>query len=267
MWAYLRKVLCPCLGQRTATALIVLPAVSGLGMISVDLMGPAAPPPMPTATTAPPVAAPTPARRVAVPRMADLMPGPSRRAPAVPPSTTATPTPQLLTSPSAPTRVDIPAIDVAAPLIPLSDASNGAIDVPPSNRPYLAGWYNKSVTPGLQGRTVILGHLDSSYSGPAVFYYLGALKRGQTVSVTRQDGIVVVYRIDGSSIQGKNEFPVEQIYGPSRRPELRLITCGGSYVKGTGWSDNIIVYAHMVSWHNATPTEARRPLRHDTPKR
>lgn len=163
--------------------------------------------------------------------------------------------------------MDIPAIDVAAPLYFVGDTSDGAIDVPPTNKPYLAGWYNKSVTPGQKGRTVIVGHLDSNYSGPAVFYYLGALKRGQTVTVTRQDGIVVVYRVDGASMQPKNKFPVEEIYGSSERAELRLITCGGSFDKKTGWSDNIIVYAHMVSWHRAIPAEARRPLRHDTPDR
>ena len=257
MWSYLRKVLRPLLGRRTATTLIVLAAISGIGLIFVDTLGQAAPPPMPTATTAPPVAAP---------RVEEHTGAPSRASAPVAPSPTPTPTtPQLLTSVSKPTRVDIPAIDVAAPIYFVGDASDGTIDVPPTNRPYLAGWYNKSVPPGQQGRTVILGHLDSNYSGPAVFYYLGALKRGQKVTVTRQDGIVVVYQVDGASMQPKNKFPAEQIYGTSERAELRLITCGGSFDKKTGWSDNIIVYAHMVSWHRATPAEARRPLHHDTP--
>ncbi|MGW5360211.1 class F sortase [Actinopolymorpha pittospori] len=257
MRSYLRKVLRPHLGGRTATTLIVLAAITGIGLIFVDTLGQAAPPPMPTATTAPPVAAPRVEEPTAVPSRAS--------APVVPSPTPTPTTPQLLTSASKPVRVDIPAIDVAAPIYFVGDARDGTIDVPPSNRPYLAGWYNKSVTPGQQGRTVILGHLDSNYSGPAVFYYLGALKRGQKVTVTRQDGIVVVYQIDGTSMQPKNKFPVEQIYGPSDRSELRLITCGGTYAKGTGYSDNIIVYAHMVSWHRATPAEARRPVRLDTP--
>ncbi len=149
----------------------------------------------------------------------------------------------------------------------LGDASNGAIAVPPANKPYLAGWYNHGVTPGQPGRTVIVGHLDSRYSGPAVFYELGRLRRGDVITVTRRDGIVVVYRVDGASHQPKNRFPGDQIDGPSGRSELRLITCGGTYRKEVGWSDNIIVYAHTTSWHHATRADRTRPLRHDTPRR
>jgi sortase (surface protein transpeptidase) len=121
------------------------------------------------------------------------------------------------------------------------------------NKPHLAGWYKFGATPGQPGRTVIVGHLDSRYSGRAVFYDLGSVRRGETVTVTRRDGIEVVYRVDGASIQPKDKFPAEQIYAPSSRSELRLITCGGRFDEATGWSDNIIVYAHMVSWYR-TPT-------------
>jgi sortase (surface protein transpeptidase) len=172
----------------------------------------------------------------------------------------ADPSPHLLESRSAPTRVDIPSIGVAAPAGGVGNASNGAIGVPPANKPHLAGWYSQGATPGQPGRTVIVGHLDSKYSGPAVFYDLGALRGGETVTVTRRDGITVVYRVDGASIQPKDQFPADQIYAPSSRSELRLITCGGSFHKETGWSDNIIVYAHMISWHRAPDDEFERLL-------
>lgn len=229
-------------GRRGIAALSVLAAVIGVGLISTDGLGRTAPPPMPVATAPPPQA------------QAHTIGGSATPAPA-------------LTSRSSPTRVDIPAIKVAAPLVPLGDASDGTIAVPPANKPYVAGWYTRGVTPGEPGRTVIVGHLDSRYSGPAVFYRLGALRQGQTVTLTRRDRIVVVYRVDGSSIQPKDEFPAAQIYQPSDRSELRLITCGGTYAKQTGWSNNVIVYAHMIGWHRATPAELRRPLRHDTPRR
>ncbi|MET9022711.1 sortase [Actinopolymorpha sp. NPDC004070] len=156
-------------------------------------------------------------------------------------------------------RLDIGAIDVAAPLVAVGNAPDGTIGVPPAEKPYLAGWYKYSVTPGRPGRTVILGHLDSRFGRrhTAVFYRLGALSRGQKVAVRRADGIVVEYVIDGASLQSKANLPIGQIYGKSERSELRLITCGGTYGKSVGWSGNIVVYGHMTSWHRTTGAERK----------
>jgi sortase (surface protein transpeptidase) len=148
---------------------------------------------------------------------------------------------------SRPVRIDIPAIDVSAPVSPVGLAGNGAIDLPPADKPHQAGWYEPSATPGQRGRSVIVGHLDSRYSGPAVFYRLGELHPGHTVKVIGQDGIVTVFRVDATSLHPRNQFPASFVLGPSTRPELRLITCGGNYHKSTGWSHNIIVSAHLVT--------------------
>jgi len=46
----------------------------------------------------------------------------------------------------------------------------------------------------------------------------------------------------------KSHFPTSQVYGNVDRPELRLITCGGTRVSdGGGYPDNVIVYASLVS--------------------
>jgi hypothetical protein len=37
------------------------------------------------------------------------------------------------------------------------------------------------------------------------------------------------------------------VYGSSSRPVLVLITCGGPYTEGSGYRDNVIVYARSVS--------------------
>ena len=43
-------------------------------------------------------------------------------------------------------------------------------------------------------------------------------------------------------------FPTASVYGKSRSPSLRLITCGGPFDQATGhYVDNIIVYAHLVA--------------------
>lgn len=267
--------------RRAAAALIlVLTAVSGIGLIVSDQLGRAATPPMPVATTPPPVPVattppPEPAATV-LPKQAAKTSQPK------PISTTgessrhriASPTPdpsptQLPTTNARPVRLDIGAIDVAAPLIAVGNAKDGTIGVPPEKRPYLAGWYKYSAAPGEPGRTVIVGHLDSRFSSryTAVFYRLGALKRGQKIAVRRADGVIVEYVVDGTSLQSKADFPASQIYGKSKRPELRLITCGGTYDHAVGWTGNVIVYAHMVSWHRATSGERKKPMHFDTPPR
>ncbi|WP_139239098.1 class F sortase [Actinopolymorpha cephalotaxi] len=262
--------------------MFLLVAVSGIGLIVSDQLGRAAPPPTPVATTPPTEpagttgpAATTPPRK----QPAKALPPPQLNiadrswldrlaSPAPRPTSTPVPT-QLPTANARPVRVDIGAIDVAAPLIAVGNAKDGTIGVPPEKKPYLAAWYKYSAAPGELGRTVIVGHLDSRFSRryTAVFYRLGALKRGQKVTVRRADGVVVEYVVDGASLQSKANFPVGQIYGKSKRPELRLITCGGTYDKATGWSGNVVVYAHMISWHHATSAERKKPMHLDTPPR
>ncbi|MET9022772.1 class F sortase [Actinopolymorpha sp. NPDC004070] len=261
--------------------MLVLMAVSGVGLIASDQLGQAAPPPMPVATTPPPEPAastppPEPAASTPPPKQAakTSQPKPTNTTGGSSRNRSASPTPgpsstQLPTTNARPVRVDIGAIDVAAPLIGVGNAPDGTIGIPPENKPYLAAWYKYSAAPGEPGRTVIVGHLDSRFSSQytAVFYRLGALKRGQKLTVRRADGVVVEYVVDGASLQSKANFPAGQIYGKSRRSELRLITCGGTYSKKTGWSGNVIVYAHMVSWHYATSAERRKPMHLDTPPR
>lgn len=234
--------------------ILMLVAMCGLGLIVSDQLGRAAPPPMPVATTPPPEPITTP-----VGSSRDRMASPSPPRESTPP----------LSTNARPVRIDIAAIGVAAPLVAVGNAPDGTIGVPPPKKPYLAAWYKYSVTPGRPGRTVIVGHLDSRFSRSytAVFYRLGALKRGEKVTVRRADDVVVEYVVDGASLQSKEEFPADQIYGKSERSELRLITCGGTYKKGTGWSSNIVVYGHMVSWHRTTNMERKAPIHHDTPPR
>jgi hypothetical protein len=51
----------------------------------------------------------------------------------------------------------------------LGVAASGAIQVPPLGNHDLAGWYDRSVTPGQRGSSVILGHVDSP-TGTSVFF-------------------------------------------------------------------------------------------------
>jgi hypothetical protein len=148
---------------------------------------------------------------------------------------------------SAPVRIEISTLGVDAPVMPLGLNSDGTVQVPPLNNHNLAGWYTGSVTPGQDGTSVILGHVDS-YQGVSVFYSIKNLKPGDQVSILRTDGSTAVFTVDSVEMVAKVAFPSSAVYGNTSYPSLRLITCGGPFDAATGeYQDNIVVYAHLAA--------------------
>lgn len=140
-----------------------------------------------------------------------------------------------------PVRVQIPAIGVDSTLVDLGIGANKAIEVPAD--PARVGWLDTTPAPGQQGPAVLAGHVDS-VTGPAVFFHLKQLKVGDAISVTRRDGTAVSFTVDGVQTYAKTAFPTQETYGPVPVPALRLITCGGSYIKSAGgYQDNVVVFA------------------------
>lgn len=131
------------------------------------------------------------------------------------------------------------------PLTGLGLTPAGSLAVPPAERENLAGWYEAGTTPGETGTAIVAGHVDNA-EGPAVFYRLGALKKGSTVEVDRRDGSTAVFTVDSVEVYAARDFPDEKVYGAARRPELRVITCGGGYSRTTGYQGNVVVFAHLT---------------------
>ena len=147
---------------------------------------------------------------------------------------------------SVPVRVIIPAISVNAPLTEVGLTTDRTVQTPPLNDHNLAGWYKYSVTPGQTGSSLIVGHVDS-YTGPSVFSRLKELRKGDTVQVSRADGHLVTFTVDGVQLASKTAFPTQAVYQNTGYPSLRLVTCGGPFDYSSGhYLDNIIVYAHLL---------------------
>ena len=147
---------------------------------------------------------------------------------------------------SMPMTIEIPAIKVNAPVTRLDLNTNGTIQVPPLDDHNLAGWYDRSVMPGAEGTSVILGHVDD-YAGPSVFYNIKNLRKGDAIYVTRADGRTAVFAVDGVQKAAKTNFPTSDVYGNVPYPALRLVTCGGPFNAKTGeYLDSIVVYAHLA---------------------
>ena len=138
----------------------------------------------------------------------------------------------------------IPRIGVrASQFVGLGLADNGEIEVP--RNPDTPGWFTPGPSPGQLGPAVIAGHVDGT-SGPAVFYRLAELQPGDRVKIDRRDGSTAVFTVDRVVSFEKAAFPTRAVYGPTRRAELRLITCGGQYDTQTGYLRNTVVFAHLV---------------------
>ncbi|MFD5566395.1 class F sortase [Streptomyces cadmiisoli] len=148
-------------------------------------------------------------------------------------------------APSPPDRIRIPAIRVDAPLTGLGLTPTGSLDVPPAADKNLAGWYEAGTTPGETGTAIVAGHVDNA-DGPAVFYRLGALKRGSVIEVDRRDGGVARFSVDAVEVYDAKNFPDRKVYGAAPRPELRVITCGGGYSRDSGYRGNVVVFAHLT---------------------
>lgn len=140
-----------------------------------------------------------------------------------------------------PVRIRIPVARVDSGLQRLRKAPNGAIQVP--SDPDVAGWYVEGPRPGQRGPAVILGHVDSR-AGPAVFYKVPWLRRGDIIHIDRSDKTTANFRVTRVLRVPKSRFPSELVYAPTLDTSLRLVTCGGIFDRRTGsYRDNVIVFA------------------------
>ncbi|MGH3942338.1 MAG: class F sortase [Pseudonocardiaceae bacterium] len=149
---------------------------------------------------------------------------------------------------SAPLSVQIPAIGLATDrLIDLGLAEDRTLEVPGDAG--TAGWFTLSPTPGELGPSVLAGHVNYK-SVPGVFSRLHEMHPGDTITIDRADGTSAVFTTYQVDLYPKSDFPTEQVYGNTDQPELRLITCGGSFDPAArSYRDNVVVFAKLTSAH------------------
>ncbi|MDM7831859.1 class F sortase [Cellulomonas edaphi] len=230
----------PGAGRRRTVATVLGTALllGGSAAVLVGLHDQQPAPPVPAAAEAP-----APATTPAAPP-APAPPAPAPPAPASPTSATRAPAP--VKKVPRPVEVSIPSLRISSKLLTLGLADDGTIAVPARGPHYdRAAWFDGSPRPGAVGPAVIEGHVDGP-DGPSVFHQLGAIAKGARVTVTRADGSKVHFVVDGVASYPKSNFPVTKVYANTSRPELRLITCGGAFDRGTGhYVDNTVVFAHQ----------------------
>lgn len=144
---------------------------------------------------------------------------------------------------SIPVRLRIPRIGVSSRLQRLGQEPNKTVEVPTDWD--VAGWYAPGTRPGDPGSAVMLGHVDSK-SGPAVFFRLRELRRGDQIEVIRADRSRVRFAVERIDQYDKQRFPTDDVYYPTLTPTLRLVTCGGEFDPASGhYRANVIVFATL----------------------
>ena len=142
-----------------------------------------------------------------------------------------------------PVRLEIPRLGVDAGVVDLALTAED-VEVPDDFDDI--GWWVQTRRPGEVGPAVLGGHVDSR-SGPAVFFRLHELEPGDRVVVHGEDGTSRTFEVDEGVQVDKYERPPEVFGFGQRRPELRLITCGGDFDPAAGhYEDNYVVFAHLV---------------------
>lgn len=142
-------------------------------------------------------------------------------------------------------ELTIPKIGVDSSLIGLGLNPDRTLAVPSLDAPMQASWYTGGPVPGDVGPAVVLGHIDA-HGRPAVFYRLRELGAGDQVKIRRADGSVATFTVVRKEEAAKTRFPTQEVYANTPAPELRLITCAGSFDRAKhSYRDNIIVFAKL----------------------
>lgn len=145
-----------------------------------------------------------------------------------------------------PQSLVIPKLNVTTTVEEVGEDSEGKMDVPKGV--YNVGWYNLGFKPGEKGAAVMAGHLDTVTGAPAVFYYLEQLQVGDQVIVTGGNNKQLIFEVTNVQNYPFDQVPLGQVFGPSEKPMLNLITCTGTWDTGArNYSNRLVVYTQLKS--------------------
>jgi sortase A len=144
-----------------------------------------------------------------------------------------------------PHKIDIPTLGIEADVISLGLTKDGAMDVPKNDND--VAWFSPGYRPGTPGHAVLAGHVDSK-TGPAVFYKLGKLSKGDKIILTDQDKKKLTFKVISKAKYPYDDAPLEEIFGPSDAVLLNVITCTGAYSRSKGThQERLVVTAQLIS--------------------
>ena len=142
---------------------------------------------------------------------------------------------------SLPLNLRIPAINVDALIEQVGLTLGGAVAVPKG--PTNVAWYSLGPIPGEIGSSVIVGHYGWKDNIVAVFDNLNKLKIGDKISVTNENGEVIIFTVIKSKTYNENDSPRDVFISTDGKAHLNLITCKGVWDKNDkSYSERLVVF-------------------------
>lgn len=139
---------------------------------------------------------------------------------------------QLLSSPPT---VEVPVLDVQAPLVAVGFDEDGGMEIPQDVNEI--GIWKYGTAPG--DNVVLVGHVSSRTQGRGVFYDIRDLQSGDVVFLGDDS-----FTVRETATMLKRDLPVEEIFIGDSVEELVLVTCGGWFDDDTRHFDsNVVVWA------------------------
>ncbi len=141
-----------------------------------------------------------------------------------------------------PVSVRIPALAVAARVVPTGLDAGGTLQLPPD--PGVIAWYDGGPTPGGSGSAVLAGHVDYDGTEGALFR-LARLATRSVIEVTFADGTTRTFRASSPPTRlPKTDLAARGLFRRGGAPTLTLVTCGGAFDPVTRtYADNVVVTA------------------------
>lgn len=136
---------------------------------------------------------------------------------------------------AGPARIDLP-------VVPVGVDDTGLMELPATVRE--VAWYAYSARPGDRaGTTVLAAHVDTQADGLGPFARLRELDEGDELLVVDGQGRDRRYVVTDVTKVAKAEVPLDRVFRRDGPHALVAITCGGSFDRREGYSDNVIVTA------------------------
>jgi LPXTG-site transpeptidase (sortase) family protein len=132
-----------------------------------------------------------------------------------------------------PIAIFIPDAEVDAP-VETTIIVSGQMQNPTG--PFVVGWYRESGRLAEAGNIVMAGHLDYWGVPRAIFFHLGALDEGDTISVLGDDGKEYPYEIEWVrkiNTADDGHDAIVEVIDVTPEERLTLITCGGDFDRAT----------------------------------
>jgi LPXTG-site transpeptidase (sortase) family protein len=109
-------------------------------------------------------------------------------------------------------------------------------------------WYKESAKLGLDGNTVLAGHLNYWGVPEGVFVRLADVQVGDEIVIEGDRGGVYTYRVVWTEPIDADTNELSEIVGPSDGRTLTLITCGGRWdASEAEYDQRTVVRAELVA--------------------